>query len=418
MMGYYASNGYKSRMHAFNDLQWLSFVDNKDFYNWGALDNDNIAGTGTFTSDGETYICADVAAEYPAPASPLYVEDVYIVGSVIGSSTMPLNNGATLSMYIYNSQTGELLETLTATDNDTDWACWGTLERTTTTQIGVLRFSKKVDDALFGEMEEPFVIDCPTTVYLSDFEDCDINFAVLGYAVTDCDNTTSSSVGEEAGTWQSNRLYMILLGPDNNYYTMAYSGICMNAMFNGIMDKVVVAEEIIFDDDTAVDSCNVLVVSDDGKSCSVYGAPSTSYDLGGAFVETVSSWYNENGNDNYSLDVMPDWVTDIFVDTQYYDVDNSSYYNIVSFTTEALPAGVTGRAAKVWLTGRGYTAETPIYIIQGDATPDDAIEYTDVESIKTIAPVKNSATYNLTGQRVGGATKGLLIKDGKKILVK
>ncbi len=414
-MGYYASSGYSPAAYAFSDLQWLGFLDNKAYYLWGSFDNDNIAGTGTLTSGGYTYTCTDVVAEYPAPASPLYVEDIYILGDVIGASAKPLNNGATLTMYIYNSQTGELLETLTATDNDSDWYSWYTSTRNSKyVQLGALRFSKKVEDVLFGEMEEPFVIDCPTTIYISGFEDGDINFGVAGNAVNDCDNTTASTVGEDAGTWQSSILYMLLLGPDGNYYSMGYSGICLNAMFNGIMDKIQAADEIVFGDETTVENSNVLVISDDGKTCSVYGAPSSSYDLEAIFAETASTWYDGDGNENYGLAETPDWITGLIVDTQYYDPDEYIYYNLVSFEAEALPTGTTGRSAKVYLQGRGYTDDMPIILIQGNVSLEEA----GIHNITADNASTTGKSYTIAGQRASKTFKGITIQDGKKYLNK
>lgn len=61
-------------------------------------------------------------------------------------------------------------------------------------------------------------------------------------------------------------------------------------------------------------------------------------------------------------------------------------------------------------TGYGYPV---LQVLQGFAT---GIALPEVE--KVAAPVQNGAVYNLQGQRVAEGYKGMVIKNGKKFLVK
>ncbi len=48
----------------------------------------------------------------------------------------------------------------------------------------------------------------------------------------------------------------------------------------------------------------------------------------------------------------------------------------------------------------------------------DPFDPTAIEKVKTIVKINNGAIYNLAGQRVGENYKGVVVKDGKKMILK
>ena len=82
-------------------------------------------------------------------------------------------------------------------------------------------------------------------------------------------------------------------------------------------------------------------------------------------------------------------------------------YSVIVPEVEALPAGVEGRAAFIYLEGRGVKSKKPLVIRQG--------EVTGINNVET----ENNANvirYNVAGQRVLNA-KGLVIsKNGKEFV--
>ena len=146
--------------------------------------------------------------------------------------------------------------------------------------------------------------------------------------------------------------------------------------------------------------------------------------------------YNEDeetGEYSYSLEVekvivegeegeeLPEWLSYEVANEDYttateVDEDGEEYeyfvngidYDLV-FTAEALPEGVEYRTAQVVFMQRG--ALLTVTIKQG-VDPDG------IRTVVTTTPIKNHRTYNIAGQQVGKKYKGVVVKDGKKFLVK
>ena len=119
----------------------------------------------------------------------------------------------------------------------------------------------------------------------------------------------------------------------------------------------------------------------------------------GEEVEEVPEWLTfEVANEDYTTDVDEDGY-DYFV--------NGIDYDLV-VTAEALPEGVEYRTAQVVFYQKG--AKLTVKVAQG----------VDPDGINTVVatPIKNSRAFNLAGQPVGKNYKGIIVKDGKKVLVK
>ena len=126
-------------------------------------------------------------------------------------------------------------------------------------------------------------------------------------------------------------------------------------------------------------------------------------------------------NDEETDDV-PEWVSLSVANEDYTtatEVDDNGQeytyfvngidYDLV-ITTEALPDGVENRTCQIVFFQTGAKLTVTINQVVGG---DDAIS-TIVEK----TPVKNSRSYNLAGQQVGKNYKGVVVKDGKKVIVK
>lgn len=111
-------------------------------------------------------------------------------------------------------------------------------------------------------------------------------------------------------------------------------------------------------------------------------------------------WLDEYVEDN----VIPDWLQVGFANEDY---DETFTYDLV-FQAEALPAGTEGRQAKLVFMQEG--AQLEVTVTQGTVS---GISVT-TKTVKT----GNTPAYNLAGQRVNKNFKGIVVKDGKKFVVK
>jgi hypothetical protein len=104
-------------------------------------------------------------------------------------------------------------------------------------------------------------------------------------------------------------------------------------------------------------------------------------------------------------DEAPEWVNVQIANEVY--TSTEGHFDL-TFTAEALPDGVTGRTGQFVFAQRG--ALLKVTVTQGEAT---GIAVTKVE-VKS----NNSPMFNLAGQRVNKGYKGLVIKNGRKMLNK
>ncbi|MBO7120241.1 MAG: hypothetical protein J6W03_07985 [Bacteroidaceae bacterium] len=132
------------------------------------------------------------------------------------------------------------------------------------------------------------------------------------------------------------------------------------------------------------------------------------------FVESVLE-------DDEEVEDVPEWLTVEVANEDYttatdYDEDGDEYeyfvngidYDLV-FTAEALPEGVQYRTAKIVFYQEG--AKLTVTVAQG-VDPDG------ISTIVESTPIKNRRPFNLAGQPVGKNYRGIVVKDGKKVLVK
>ena len=266
---------------------------------------------------------------------------------------------------------------------------------------GKVLFSNKETDEFGIEYNVPIVIDPAEldengfAIVIAGFEKNTIDFGIYGWHVNDDVDDI------EPGRFD-------VFNPNNpeEAYTFTYNGlITLQVGLNSIYDAVEVLDN---------NGLNVLRVSDDGQTNSTDGTvPGSDEDLQSAPVYTAQPWFDEDLNEYYYLLDAPDWVESVVVDESYRNEGDFIGLNFISVICEPLPAGETGRYASIHVTGRGVTSETPIILLQGDATYEDGIN-----NVQVAPNTKSMRIYNMNGQQVTKATKGVLIQNGKKFVNK
>lgn len=418
--GYYNETGSVVATDSIADLAYFDLHAGAR-YGWGALEGKGkyLYGTGTVTmQNGKVYHSAGVTQYLEAPASPLYVNYISILAF---SSGEPLKGDAQLTMTIYPAnlvdttydENNPIVE-LTCTTNDTTFLYKGSSSYTTTHVANIygMKFTNKQEDPILGiTTDEPFVIDQPVAVVVRGVNDngVDVGFPGHGYGNYD-EQTGNSSPNEER---QQINGFLDFQEGGHVYY----SETALELNFNGMMDYVNV-DSTFASQQGDITGANILKVSDDGQTVSTYGKGSDQ-NLGCAIAWTALPWFDIDGNSNYSVEGQPDWVSEVSCDPQYWtqtEQGQSVNYgqNLIAFKCQPLPAGVNGRAATVYLTGKGVKAATPIILLQGNADPTMSIaQYkADVKSGKV------KEIYDLAGRRVLPTTKGLVIKNGHVVLNK
>ena len=418
--GYYNETGSVVATDSIADLAYFDLHAGAR-YGWGALEGKGkyLYGTGTVTmQNGKVYHSAGVTQYLEAPASPLYVNYISILAF---SSGEPLKGDAQLTMTIYPAnlvdttydENNPIVE-LTCTTNDTTFLYKGSSSYTTTHVANIygMKFTNKQEDPILGiTTDEPFVIDQPVAVVVRGVNDngVDVGFPGHGYGNYD-EQTGNSSPNEER---QQINGFLDFQEGGHVYY----SETALELNFNGMMDYVNV-DSTFASQQGDITGANILKVSDDGQTVSTYGKGSDQ-NLGCAIAWTALPWFDIDGNSNYSVEGAPDWVSEVSCDPQYWtqtEQGQSVNYgqNLIAFKCQPLPAGVNGRAATVYLTGKGVKAATPIILLQGNADPTMSIaQYkADVKSGKV------KEIYDLAGRRVLTTTKGLVIKNGHVVLNK
>ena len=418
--GYYNETGSVVATDSIADLAYFDLHAGAR-YGWGALEGKGkyLYGTGTVTmQNGKVYHSAGVTQYLEAPASPLYVNYISILAF---SSGEPLKGDAQLTMTIYPAnlvdttydENNPIVE-LTCTTNDTTFLYKGSSSYTTTHVANIygMKFTNKQEDPILGiTTDEPFVIDQPVAVVVRGVNDngVDVGFPGHGYGNYD-EQTGNSSPNEERQQING----FLDFQEDGHVY---YSETALELNFNGMMDYVNV-DSTFASQQGDITGANILKVSDDGQTVSTYGKGSDQ-NLGCAIAWTALPWFDIDGNSNYSVEGAPDWVSEVSCDPQYWtqtEQGQSVNYgqNLITFKCQPLPAGVNGRAATVYLKGKGVKAATPIILLQGNADPTMSIaQYkADVKSGKV------KEIYDLAGRRVLPTTKGLVIKNGHVVLNK
>ena len=129
------------------------------------------------------------------------------------------------------------------------------------------------------------------------------------------------------------------------------------------------------------------------------------------FLESVTT-----NNEDEALDEetgLPTWLSISYSDPVQTGTSETgtpvySYEYDLTISAAALPEGVAGRQANLVFFQEG--AQLKVTVTQGDVT--------GIAATKAEVKVGNAQMFNLAGQRVSKAYKGLVVKDGKKMIQK
>jgi len=400
-----------------------SFVDDHagDTWYWGVLDAKHpvsyngsprkfLYGTGTYQmGEGEDSLAVSFGVQqyFEKPQTPLYVENIFMRAA--STVEAPLASDAKLVMTITNAHYDEnekyyvagdkVIATLVCTSED--------VANMTSEALGdgtIYDYSltfRQIVETGFGPAEEPFAIDEPFMVTITGFADDGVDILVPGI-----ENPLEDPI--ETG-------YLMYTMGDKSYTGPFYGGtVSIPVVFNSCFDH---AEpwKTASTGQEELQNFNVLLVSNDGQTITNKGYE----DLAFAYVSTAFCWFDTENNENYYLldedmNDAPEWIKGFEAMS---DFDDDGYYTGESYVTvtecDPLPQDVKGRYAVLYVYGRGVVSETPIIIAQGDV---------DVEtlSIASANVQKMSADkfFNLKGQQTTKATKGIVIRDGKKFFAK
>lgn len=369
----------------------------------------HLFGTGSLTSKtGATYTSLGTVEFYPAPASPLYVERVRV--STMDGSKTPIAEGKELTMCIMNVETDAegnetlgndtiALMTATASDVNNYYSYDASSYGMGIVYYNYINFQNKTIDPLFQtEVVEPFTLSDKFAVVLTGVEQEGVNVNILGSTECAEDSTLTGAS-------------MLLTDGEESFYSYVYgTGLSQEIAFKGCFDFVETMDKAELTDGSTLEHFNVLKVpaagTTDGSGVTNYGYPSISYTQ--ALINF--DMFDEEENGNYTITDVPDWINFAASQFDVDDEDTEKYAAVGVASCEALPDGETGRYAVCYLEGKGYKSSYPIIILQGDVDLATA-----VNNVKSNAKVmKTGNVYNLNGQRVSKAVKGLLIQDGKK----
>lgn len=389
-----------------DSIESHSFADvaGADGYGWGSMENGYLFGSGKVKSKNR--VCFGFETVYDKPMSPLYIENVH--GLAVGVDQNPLAEGVTLNLAFYEvlsvdedgraTLADEPFAVMTATKSDITYLNQSGTSQYSPTGMAYynnITFSKKGKDIFGNPTQEPVVIDKPFAMVLTGFDQEGVNFGFQGYARPSDDRP-----------WGVTKFLCNDLD-DGQTYAHYYQDTQIALSFTGGFDYVDVLDEVQDKAGNKYTDFNQLKVSADGKEITNAGLAAANY----ALLNTAFDWFDgESGNENYVAE-LPDWIDNLEVQA---GEDGSKY---VSVSCSALPDGVKGRGAKLYFTGKGYTSTTPLYVLQGEYTKEEA----DVSGISVVAANTTKSSnklFNLAGQQVSKNFKGIVIKDGKKFIIK
>jgi hypothetical protein len=400
---------------------------------WGFLDSDNLFGSGADEEFGKATTSVQV---FPKPMSPLFFNKIFVEAL---SETQPIPAGMKMralitgvkdSTIVYRDETegiirvpdmSHIIDVLYAESSDTlDFV--STINRNSKVlKSGVVVYKKPgYEDILGNDIPGNVVIDEEFAVVLADFEKDGVDYGIYGNEVEDGDDSV-----------ENGRMFF------ENGRTATYSGnIALAISLYGMFDKAYAPQFpglYTFENESLDYSIVALPVEGSpeeyGLGNYTYGSTGSAFVTGevsdagypGAFVHTNVYWFDEEENSNYDILGLPDWIQDCAIDPTF-----PYCGNVIMFNADPLPTGVEGRYA--WVNVVGLEAEmgdevvystvsNPILLVQGNVNVDEVIA-SNVQSVRSNVRPSNNFTYSLTGQRVANSFKGIVIRDGKKYIMK
>ena len=278
----------------------------------------NIYGTGAdidfdFDDDGvdEHYSLDGFWQLHEAPLSPLYVEDIYILGRLGNDPNNPdetpsipatIPEDTELHLFITNvmrDENGrrwpgdEVIADLICSANDIE-----PVEYDGKVVGYSFVFSNKEIDIIGTESVVPFVLDQEYAISL--------NWAVEGVNI----NIAGTDMDEESvDEYSVQPSFMILTNDagETNLTTLRYTGVTITPVFEAMFDYAAVYDVLYGSDGTTYYQMNVLKAPDTGGN--IWEQEDDNINVF-AYANTALPWYDESESENYYFDELPDWITD------------------------------------------------------------------------------------------------------------
>ena len=361
--------------------------------------NEKVGDTGFTANSFLTY--------YEKPISPLYIEYVNLPYMWYSENPLPANTPITMTFVETTTSedgtpqlTNNVIGTMTGTAENLSLIDAAQTAYTPSGMLYVymLQLANRATDDIGIPTVEPIVINKPFAVLVSGFDAEGVHAGLYGCEIKDEDAVAAPYPTYMISTKE---------GEDDRWYR--YNQTQLFYSFHGGFDYVNPMENGQYSDGTKVSDLNQLKVSADGSTVENVGGGA---DMNYAVMYCAFNWIDsESESENYTTE-LPEWIKEI----QYNQASAGTTY--ISVACDALPAGVKGRGAKLYFTGHGFTSDVPLYVLQGDYTKAEA----DATGISIVSADKNknnnNRVYNLAGQQVSKDYKGLVIKNGAKVLVK
>ncbi|MBR4388639.1 MAG: hypothetical protein IKT00_05625 [Prevotella sp.] len=401
---------------------------------WGLL-SDNMYGSGIMEEDEYTFTSYRAEQYFGKPQAPIYIENIYAVGSSF--SRDPFKEGGKLYCHIcgvkdYEARWGtikvadmdNIIATLVCEPGDTLDFVTEDERNQQTIYEGTLLFTNKQVNAFGNIVEKPVVVNEEFVLAFTGFESDLVDFGIYGLRVPIEDETVEN--GTIWGVWNDGE----------EQYVQYSADIAMNVGINGMYVKY---NTDIFINPTTGEVLPLTEVRLDAET----GEAMDDGGVGFNYVPftTPTRWFDDQGAPNYEVEMDDDakeWLgveVQELVDAEM-EITVDDLIAAIIFYADPLPADATvevntgsaseTRNARYAITHvKGYEVESdPIIVVQGDITIEEAKELaasaTGIENVTVVKADQQSKSkiYNLNGQQVNGSYKGIVIRDGKKVINK
>ena len=390
-------------------------------------------------TNGDAYYPSAIYQKFEKPASPLYIEEVYmrIYTDKINGEYKPIPEGTQVIMQFRSvaedgSVGSEVFGTFYCGSEDA--TINGNFEKSNyNIGYGVASFANTTTDEYGIETLQGVVIDQPFYIVVAGLDQTGVD---MGFALIDMGNVESEQPFAECVTEQ----YACEDGSGqglrvtSSYTTYFYlSGIMDNIQMVGTTWQRINEQDMkAYDDDGSREPADYMLF-----------IPTRTW-IGSEQAEGEEEPYTF---DNYTLVFndgtgesidAPEWLN--FTVSRVYDSgsiggDDPDLMQIFFSANNNLSSnraadgniietdGRKGRFCAVTIETLTGTSE-PMYIIQGDLTHEDVLEALGItDGIQTVNAQTKPATsakgmYNITGQRVNHNYRGIVIENGKKLIKK
>jgi len=347
-----------------------AFISNKTFYNL-----ENYAETKQWHNTGKKLV--GFAEYYAKPFGHVYAQSIvaWFWSDNIADKTRPLN-GKTITAKI---------NTLDAENKFVEYASASATDANVTfvgdNGLCYIEFKFQVEDPIFGTVDSP--INLPQE-----------NFIV-----------TLTGFEEVTGTYQApfastdgfeGFAYAIL--EDGSISTIGYSNDPQTPQVNLYIGFRAAFPVANYSDSNLP---RVLFNAEGGIGAGMYDEEEQQL-YGYSIISTMTP------ADKWRVVEQPEWITEYTFDDQYVEERGLM---LLELKADALPENVESREGKMVFRVYGKEMTVPVYQAK-------EIDPTGIKNVTINLNKVSGTAYNFAGQRVAEGYKGLIIKDGKKYMVK